>query len=510
MISPLDSLPTDRRVLWLVAACLVLTGALVGVLVAPWMRPSAAPLLVDRPTASPGLRADALVGGQAVDVARVNAPLRAVSARARAAVVFVQVEPRDPARTWLRRFGGDPTGVVRVAIGSGVLISAEGYIVTNEHVVRDGGRVLVTLPDRRRFTAEVVGRDASTDLAVLKIPAAADLPILPFGDSDALEVGDAVLAVGSPHGLQSTVTSGIVSALRREVGLIKDPDSIEDFIQTDAAINPGNSGGPLVSLSGEVVGILTAIATESGANEGYGFAIPSNLALRIAEDLIARGEVTRGVLGVGLTAVTPRLAERLGLLRTEGVVLTEVPPSGAAYAAGLRRGDVVVRVEGHPVDAPNQLQSTVARYRPGTVVAVEVRRGAERVTIRVPLSILHRADVAASDGGADLGAPDSLMADLPLVVPEGWGLGLRDLTAYDRDLFGVTEGAYVSRVSEGAPAAFAGLPRDVVVIGIEGVPVATADEILARLDATPPGTPLLVRVRRRSGTTAFYEIDAPG
>ncbi len=508
MESPLYPFMSDRRVLWLAGACLVLAGTLAGVLGVLWLRPAASAFVVDRTRpAATGGRVDT-TDGAVLDLARVNAPLRAVSARARAAVVFVQVEPSGGAQRWLRRFGGDPSGAMQVAIGSGVIISAEGYIVTNEHVVRDGGRVLVTLPDRRRFTAEVVGTDASTDLAVLKIPAAAALPILPFGDSDALEVGDAVLAVGSPHGLQSTVTSGIVSALRREVGLIKDPNSIEDFIQTDAAINPGNSGGPLVSLGGEVVGILTAIATESGANEGYGFAIPSNLALRIAEDLIARGEVSRGVLGVGLMAVTPRLAERLGLPRTEGVVLTEVPSAGAAYRAGLRAGDVVLRVEGRAVDAPNQLQSTVARYRPGQVVALDVRRGAERVTVRVPLSILHRADVASADADA-LPVPDSLTDDLPLVVPEGWGMGLRDLTANDREVFGIAEGAYVSRVSEGAPAAFAGLPRDVVIVGVEDVPVATADDVLAMLDAAEPGATLLLRVRRRSGTTAFYEVEAP-
>ena len=494
---------------WLASACLVLAGVLAGVLVMLWLRPAPAPVVVDRtrPVAGgSGGRAVPLDSG-AVDLDRFNGPLREVSARARAAVVFVQVEPRGGAAQWLRRFGAESGGSVPLAIGSGVLTSTDGTIVTNEHVVRDGGRVYVTLPDRRRFVAEIVGTDPSTDLAVLKIPAAPDLPVLPFGDSDALEVGDAVLAVGSPHGLQSTVTSGIVSALRREVGLIKDPTAIEDFIQTDAAINPGNSGGPLVNLRGEVVGILTAIASETGASEGYGFAIPSNLALRIVEDLKGRGEVARGVLGVGLTAVTPRLAERLGMARTEGVVLTVVPTEGAAYRAGLRPGDVVLRVEGRTVDAPNQLQSTVARYRPGQIVALDVRRGAERVTVNVPLSVLHRADEAGEDAFA---FPDTLTEDLPLVVPEGWGVGLRDLTAYDREAFGLAEGAYVTRVSEGAPAAFAGLPRDVVVVAVEGQPVSTADDVLARLEGVEPGTSVLVRVRRRSGTAAFYDLEAPG
>ncbi|HYE58475.1 MAG TPA: trypsin-like peptidase domain-containing protein [Rhodothermales bacterium] len=498
-----DADPLDRRTLVLAGIGLLVAGLLAGVLATLWLRPGSAPAAIPvRPLAQPIALDDS--GAQALDPATLAARFRAVSEQARSAVVFIQIEPRGPIEQWLRRFGGgDPRSpaIEQVTIGSGVIMSPEGYIVTNDHVVQDAGRITVTLPDRRQFTADVVGVDRSTDLAVLKISGGADLPVLPVGNSDAVQVGDWVLAVGSPFGLTSTVTAGIVSALGCE-GVIRDEAPIEDFIQTDAAINPGNSGGALVNLRGELVGVLTAIATENGAYQGYGFAVPSNLVTRVTEDLIERGEVQRGVIGVGIARVTPRIAERLELPGTVGVLLTEVPEGGPAHRAGLRQYDVVTHVGGREVNAPNQLQSAVARYRPGQVVTLAVQRGPQRRTVRVPLSVLRPPP---DPDLSEIETPPH--TDVPLVVPEGaYGVGFRDLTRADRESFGVREGAYVARVQEGTPAAFAGVPVDVVVVGIEEQPVASAEAAAEMLDLAEPGTPLLLRVKRRDGTTAFYEV----
>ncbi len=257
-----------------------------------------------------------------------------------------------------------------------------------------------------------------------------------------------------------------------------------------------------MNLRGELVGVLTAIATENGSYQGYGFAVPSNLALRVTEDLSERGEVQRGVIGVGIARVTPRIAERLELPGTVGVLLTEVPEAGAAYRASLRRGDVVTHVGGRAVNAPNEFQSAVARYRPGQEVTLSVQRGQQRRTVRVPLSVLRPPPTPDLP---EIQTPDR--ADVPLVVPEApVGIGFRDLSRAERESFGVREGAYVARVQPGTPAAFAGLPLDVVVVGIEEKPVASAEDAAEALDLAEAGQALLLRVKRRDGTTAFYEI----
>ena len=262
-------------------------------------------------------------------------------------------------------------------VGSGVLISSDGYILTNNHVVEDAinGGITVTLEDKRTFESRIVGRDPSTDLAVIKIDGAS-LPRATIGNSDNIEVGEWVMAIGNPFRLQSTVTAGIVSALGREVQIINDNLRIESFIQTDAAINRGNSGGALVNTSGELIGINTAIATQSGSYQGYGFAVPSNLALKIARDIIEFGEPKRGLMGVQIQTVDAQTAERIGLNDIKGVMISGVV-GAPAEEAGLKPDDVILAVNGESVNESNLLQERVAMFRPDDEVSLTIWRSGE-------------------------------------------------------------------------------------------------------------------------------------
>lgn len=260
-------------------------------------------------------------------------------------------------------------------VGSGVVISSDGYILTNHHVIRDALRdgISVTLDDKRTYDARVVGGDPSTDLAVLKIDASG-IQAAVIGDSDQIQVGEWVLAIGNPFRLRSTVTAGIVGALSRDVQIINDDYRIESFIQTDAAINRGNSGGALVNTSGELIGINTAIATQSGAYQGYGFAVPSNLALKVAKDIIEFGEVKRGLMGVSIQTIDSRIARRVGLDKIEGVLISDIGRDSAAEEAELRRDDVILAVNGKIVNESNFLQERVAMFRPGDDITLTIWR----------------------------------------------------------------------------------------------------------------------------------------
>ena len=258
--------------------------------------------------------------------------------------------------------------------GSGVIYRSDGYIITNYHVVQAADRITVTTSDRRRFSAEIVGTEAKTDLAVLKIEAEG-LPYLQPGDSDAAEPGQWVLAVGSPLGLTSTVTAGIISAKGRNLSLLRDPDAIESFIQTDAAVNPGNSGGPLVDTEGRLLGINTAIASRTGLFQGYSFAIPINLVNRIVDDIIEYGTFRRALLGVEISTLTASDIERLALSdRSEGVVVDAIFPGGAAETGGLLVDDLIVGVDGRAIRDLPELTEIIGRSRPGDRLTVRVIR----------------------------------------------------------------------------------------------------------------------------------------
>ncbi len=278
-------------------------------------------------------------------------------------------------------------------VGSGVIITSDGYIVTNNHVVEDAIKkgIKVVLSDKREYTATVVGLDPSTDLAVIKINAD-NLNTVTIGNSETVDVGEWVLAIGNPFRLRSTVTAGIVSALSRDVQIINDNFRIESFIQTDAAINRGNSGGALVNTSGQLIGINTAIASQSGAYQGYGFAVPSNLAMKVATDLIQYGEVRRALLGVNIASVDYERAVEVGLSEVKGVEIIAISEEGAAYEHGIQRGDIVLEVNGFEVNESNQLQEKIAILRPGETVSLRIWRSGDEFDKQVQLRMLEQPE----------------------------------------------------------------------------------------------------------------------
>jgi Do/DeqQ family serine protease len=266
--------------------------------------------------------------------------------------------------------------------GSGVIVSDDGYVVTNHHVIAEATNIEVVMSNNQRYFAKLVGSDATTDLALLKIQAH-DLPFIKYGDSDRVSPGEWVLAIGNPFDLNSTVTAGIVSAKARNIGILRDRNNlqVESFIQTDAAVNPGNSGGALVNLKGELIGINTAIATNNGMYQGYSFAIPVSLVRKVADDLLEFGQVQRGLLGIEIRDVDARVAEQLDLKTSQGVLVQRVHASSAAEEAGILPGDVIIGIEQHRVNSVSELQEYVARHRPGKEIKVTyLRNGEERVT----------------------------------------------------------------------------------------------------------------------------------
>ncbi|MBO6576994.1 MAG: trypsin-like peptidase domain-containing protein [Rhodothermales bacterium] len=443
-----------------------------------------------------------------VDALTLNEAFKTVSGFVTPSVVFVEVETAG--RSFFRRNRG-----LAQSAGSGVIISEAGHVVTNYHVIEGAAEIRVTLSDKREYPATVLGEDPNTDLAVLKLENDAPVPAIDFGDSDALQVGEWVLAVGNPFRLTSTVTAGIVSALGRSVNIIEDSFGIESFIQTDAAINPGNSGGALVNLRGELVGIATAIATESGSYEGYGFAVPMRLVERVVRDLIEFGEVQRGYLGVDIWPVDAQRAAGLGLTTVQGVLLNNVFAGLAADQAGLRSGDVLLSVEGRPIYEPNELQSIIALYRPGEQLGVEVWRDGGRRFFAVEL--LGRDNPTTQRWFAQLDQSDEVQPEAEpeaessphgeiVEVPE-WGIGLFEMTDRFQRLFDLEQGAYVAYVENGGPASIAGLPRNTVIVSVDGASVTSAEDVELALEAGD-GAPLL-EVVRRSGERAFFELRRP-
>ena len=440
----------------------------------------------------------------------LNRLFRGVAQEVTPAVVSIRVSSGDEEAE-----GDNPFGPPAQNLGSGVLISPDGYIVTNSHVVQDAERIRVRLADKRQFEAEVIGTDASTDLAVIKVNGEDAFPVVPFGNSNHVQVGDWVVAVGNPLQLTSTVTAGIVSALGRQISIIEDQFRIENFIQTDAAINPGNSGGPLVNLNGELVGINTAIASRTRRTEGYGFAVPSVLVERVVTDLIAYGEVRRGYLGVSITPVDSDRAEELGLDEIRGVYIETVRRGSAADQGGLREGDVVVSVMEEPVDAPNDLQSLVALRRPGDTVTVGVWRDGRERTVQVELmgentSVYQewlsdlRSGPPSGTESPEESRPDPAPDGPAMMEVESWDVGLRALAAGEESEFGVEEGAYVAYVESGGTAAAAGLPRNVVITHLDDRRIRAPADVIQHMSSVTG--PVLVQVQRRDGTPAFYEI----
>src|SRR5262245_12342732 len=334
--------------------------------------------------------------------------------------------PRDP------RGGGQTAR----AMGSGFVIRQDGIVLTNNHVVEHAKEITVALSDGRELPAKVLGRDPKTDLAVLKVDSKDPLPVVKLGDSDALEVGDWVVAIGNPFGLNNTVTAGIVSAKGRAIG----QGPYDHFIQTDASINPGNSGGPLFDEHGNVVGINTAIFSQGGGNIGIGFAIPINMAKELVPQLEENGHVTRGWLGVSIQKLTPDLAESMGISDTHGALVAGVTPDSPAAKAGLASGDVISRWDGKAVNQPEDLSTLVAGTPVGKTVSLEVRRDGKPRGLEVTVAKLAEDEVASDTGEKHRGR---------------WGLALRDLTPSERRERELEPGAgvLVTEVAPASPAA---------------------------------------------------------
>jgi serine protease DegQ len=314
-------------------------------------------------------------------------------------VVTSNSAARNPRRNdpWFRYFFGEQEGQPQSGVGSGVIVSPEGYVLTNNHVVDHMDDIEVMLTDGRKATAKVIGTDPDTDLAVLKIDLDR-LPSITFGNSDSLQVGDAVLAIGNPFGVGQTVTAGIVSALgRNQLGI----NTFENFIQTDAAINPGNSGGALVDVSGNLIGINSAIYSRSGGNMGIGFAIPVSTARQVMESLIRDGQVTRGWIGVEPRDLTPEMADTFSLPVKEGVLITGVLHNGPAAQGGIKPGDVVVQVGGSAVANTSQLLNAVAALKPGDAAPVRVQRGGEVLSLSVVVAKRPKSPVQQPRGQDD-------------------------------------------------------------------------------------------------------------
>lgn len=287
--------------------------------------------------------------------------------------------------------------------GSGVILTADGYIVTNNHVIESAQNIKVILNDKREFEAKLIGSDPSTDLALLKVDTK-DLPFLNYGDSNSLKLGEWVLAVGNPFNLTSTVTAGIVSARARNLGINESQMAIESFIQTDAAVNPGNSGGALVNQQGNLVGINTAIASRTGSYTGYSFAVPVTIVKKVVEDLKKYGEVQRGLLGVNINDINAEKAKELGLDKVEGVYIGGVPENGGAKMAGIKEGDVIIEVENEPIRNTAELQEKVSQYRPGDVLKVVVIRNKEKKQFNVTLRNRDGETKLVKNDGEVLGA----------------------------------------------------------------------------------------------------------
>ncbi len=370
----------------------------------------------------------------------------------------------------------DENGAVREnSLGSGVVVGEDGLIVTNEHVVRGADEIVVRLADRSEYQARVIGADARTDIALLRIKPGRSLPVAVLGDSSRLKVGEWAIAVGNPFGLESTVTLGVISATgRTDLGV----DTTDDFIQTDASINPGNSGGPLLNTRGEVVGINTAMIT---AGQGIGFAIPINTVLAVERELARNGTIRRGWLGVGIQALTPELAESFGVTGEKGVLVNRVVPDSPAKSAGLRGGDIMIALGGTRVGGVKEFQKQVAAVAPGTAVTLEILRGGARAKVQVT--------IAEMEGSEPRPQPRKEVVD-------AWGIAVRGIDArLLRDL-GIDGGVEVAYVEPSGVAGQGGVREGDVIMRIDRAPVTGVESYRKGAAGVLPGQMVSVLVYR--------------
>ncbi len=387
--------------------------------------------------------------------------------------------PRQRPQTPERRIQGS---------GSGVIISPDGYVITNNHVVQDAITIEVNTNDNRVFEARVIGLDPTTDLALLKIEGE-NFPFATFGDSDKVKVGQWVLAVGNPFNLTSTVTAGIVSATGRNINILGGQTAIESFIQTDAAVNRGNSGGALVNTNGELIGINAAIASTTGTYAGYSFAIPSNIAAKVVADLKQHGEVQRGFLGIGINDVTPALVRQNNLKVNRGVYVARVDENSAASTAGLKQGDVITAIDGRIVNTNADLLETIGRRRPGDQVVITYNRDGRNMEGKAVLRNVHGDTSIVKPGEID--------------VVEALGATLENVSANELRRLRINNGVKVNTLARGKLAS-AGIKEGFIITQVDREPVRSARELVAMLNSRSGG--VLIEGIYPNGTRAFYGV----
>ena len=415
------------------------------------------------------------------------------------AVVTVQSEmmisavPRDEEHKFFwEQHEGDDLEFFQQGTGSGIIISKKGYILTNYHVIENATSFNVTLYDKREFKGKLIGGDPNTDIALLKIEND-DLPTAFIGNSDSVKIGEWVMAVGSPLNFSSTITAGIISALGRDIRIINRQYGVENFIQTDAVINPGNSGGALVNLNGEVIGINTAIATRTGLYQGYGFAIPSNLAKKIVNDLLRFGEVHRGLLGVSITNVDSRVAKGVGLPKPMGVLVQGLQEDMPAEKAGIKVGDVILSVNGEEVVSVNDLQIKIASKNPGQEVKLKVWRNNRELTYYVRLG---KAPISPVSEIEKKQKNQNTFKNL--------GMSVRNLDSGEKEKFKVNEGVYVEEVKPGSPAFEGGIFKGFVLVALDGQPIKNEKDFEKKLSGYKTGDVLKFSARS-PGINNTYE-----
>ncbi len=400
---------------------------------------------------------DKLFNARSGSVFRSSAPTHFTTSAevATPAVVNIRALQETDGGLWS---GGSLTG----SSGSGVIVSPDGYIVTNHHVVENSTDIKVTLADRREYKAKMIGSDPSTDIALLKISEGA-LSFVVFGDSDSVKVGEWVLAVGNPFNLSSTVTAGIISAKGRNINILGGGTSIESFLQTDAAVNPGNSGGALVNSAGELIGINTAIITESGNYEGYSFAVPSNLVQKVVRDLREFGTMQRAFLGVGIEDLDSEVARDIGLPDAQGVYVNRINANGAAEDAGLQMGDVIIGMNDTRIRSTPELQEYIGRYRPGEQVVLEYWRKGAKYRSKVTLKDNRNSTNLARYRGDEL--------------EEGIGFELRDLTREEQRRLGM-QGTMVVSIRKGSVVHVTNMQPGFIISSVNGNRIASMGEAI--------------------------------